>query len=106
MKRKKIVIKGVSMVSDEDARNRNKRNYNLMDIQREAKVAKGAQWMDADAEAKVAKSAQWTNADELKYPGDFYVVMRLMVWLAPDTAMKPARPQMAPEMAMVRMNTL
>lgn len=70
MKRKKIVIKGVSMVSDEDAWNRNKRNYNLMDIQREAKVAKvakGAQWMDADAEAKVAKSAQWTNADELKY---------------------------------------
>lgn len=45
MKRKKIVIKGVSMVSDEDAWNRNKRNYNLMDIQREAKVAKGAQWM-------------------------------------------------------------
>ena len=40
MKRKKIVIKGVSMVSDEDAWNRNKRNYNLMDIQREAKVAK------------------------------------------------------------------
>lgn len=32
MKRKKIVIKGVSMVSDEDAWNRNKRNYNLMDI--------------------------------------------------------------------------
>ena len=68
MKRKKIVIKGVSMVSDEDAWNCNKRNYNLMDIQREAKVAKGAQWMDVDAEAKVAKSAQWTNADELKYP--------------------------------------
>lgn len=66
MKRKKIVIKGVSMVSDEDAWNRNKRSYNLMDIQREAEVAKGAQWMDADAEAKVAKSAQWTNADELK----------------------------------------
>lgn len=50
---KKIVIKGVSMVLDEDAWNRNKRNYNLMDIQREAKVA---------------KSARWTNADELKYP--------------------------------------
>ena len=28
-----------------------------------------------------------------------------MVWLAPETAMKPARPQMAPEMAMVRMVT-
>ena len=27
---------------------------------------------------KLPKSAQWTNADELKYPGDFYVVMRLM----------------------------
>ena len=26
-----------------------------------------------------------------------------MVWLAPDTATKPARPQMAPEMAMVLM---
>lgn len=55
MKRKKIVIKGVSMVSDEDAWNRNKRSYNLMGIQREAEVAKSAQWMDADAEAKVAK---------------------------------------------------
>lgn len=63
MKRKKIVIKGVSMVSDEEAWTRNKRSYNLMDIQREAEVA---------------KSAQWTNADELKYPDDFYVVMRLM----------------------------
>ena len=29
-----------------------------------------------------------------------------MVWLAPATAMKPARPQMAPEMAMVRIKTL
>lgn len=35
-------------------------------------------WMDADAEAKVAKSARWTNTDELKYPSDFYAVMRLM----------------------------
>lgn len=66
------------MVSDEEVWNRNKRSYNLMDIQCKAEVAKGAQWMDADAEAKVAKSAQWTNADELKYPSDFYVVMRLM----------------------------
>lgn len=46
MRRKKIVIKGVSMASDEEDWNRNKRDYNLMDIQREAKVAKGAQWMD------------------------------------------------------------
>ena len=29
-----------------------------------------------------------------------------MVWPAPATAMKPARPQMAPEMAMVRIKTL
>lgn len=63
MRRKKIVIKGVSMASDEEDWNRNKRDYNLMDIQREAKVA---------------KSAQWTNTDELKYPSDFYAVMRLM----------------------------
>lgn len=77
-RKKKTVIKGVSMVSDEDAWHRNKRSYNLMDIQCKAEVAKVAQWMDADAEAKVAKSAQWTNADELKYPSDFYVVMRLM----------------------------
>ena len=77
-RKKKTVIKGVSMVSDEEGWNRNKRTYNLMDIQCKAEVAKGAQWMDADAEAKVAKSAQWTNADELKYPSDFYAVMRLM----------------------------
>lgn len=63
MRRKKNVIKGVAMVSDEEAWTRNKRSYNLMDIQREAEVAKSAQWM---------------NADELKYPSDFYVVMRLM----------------------------
>jgi len=78
MRKKKTVIKGVSMVSDEEAWNRNKRDYNLMDIQRKAEVTKGARWMDADAEAKVAKSAEWTNADELKYPNDFHAVMRLM----------------------------
>ena len=41
------------MVSDEEAWNRNKRSYNIMDIQ---------------LEAEVTKSAQVMNADELKYP--------------------------------------
>lgn len=63
MRRKKNVIKGVAIVPDEDVWARNKRSYNLMDIQREAEVAKSAQAM---------------NADELKYPSDFYAVMRLM----------------------------
>lgn len=78
MRKKKTVIKGVAVVQDEEAWNRNKRTYNLMDIQRNVEVTKSARWMDADAEVKVAKSAQWTNADELKYPSDFYVVLRLM----------------------------
>jgi rubrerythrin len=34
--------------------------------------------MDIQREVEVAKSAQWTNADELKYPSDFYAVLRLM----------------------------
>ena len=63
MKRKKTIIKGISMVSDEECWARNKRSYNLMEIQHEAEVAKSAQAM---------------NADELKYPSDFYAVMRLM----------------------------
>ena len=63
MRRKKTVIKGVSMLSDEECLARNRRSYNLMDIQREAEVAKSAQAM---------------NADELKYPSDFYVVMQLL----------------------------
>ena len=61
--RQVVMIKGVAMVSDEEAWTRNKHSYNLMDIQREAEVAKSAQAM---------------NADELKYPSDFYAVMRLM----------------------------
>lgn len=53
MRRKKTIIEGVAMVPDEEVWIRNKRGYNLIDIQ---------------CEAEVAKSAQSMNADELKYP--------------------------------------
>ena len=68
MRRKKIVIKGVSMASDEEDWNRNKRDYNLMDIQREAKVAKGAQWMDGwmDGCRCRSESCQKCTVDEYR----------------------------------------
>ena len=63
MRRKKNIIKGVVTVPGEEVWARNGRSYNLMNIQREAEVAKSAQAM---------------NANELKYPSDFYVVMQLL----------------------------